>query len=136
MSAFAPRPRQQALLNRAAARALLETLAQGGLGALVLSPGSRSTPIALAAAALEAQGLLQLHVVLDERAAAFFALGLCQRSRRPVALACTSGSAPGHYLPASALAGKGTIGWSSKYRPQGCRSVGCLDRRCAFPRGF
>jgi 2-succinyl-5-enolpyruvyl-6-hydroxy-3-cyclohexene-1-carboxylate synthase len=61
-----------------------------------VSPGARSTPLVLAFLASEAR----LHVVLDERVAAFVALGLAKVSRRPVALVCTSGSAGAHYLPA------------------------------------
>lgn len=79
------------------ALALLDGLAAGGVERLVLSPGSRSTPLALAA---QRRPGLALTPVLDERSAAFFALGLARASRRPVALACTSGSAPGHWLPA------------------------------------
>ncbi|MDH5492435.1 MAG: thiamine pyrophosphate-binding protein, partial [Myxococcales bacterium] len=78
------------------ARALLEGLREGGVEALVLSPGSRSTPFALAAHALE----FSIHVAIDERAAAFFALGRARLMARPSLLLCTSGSAPAHYLPA------------------------------------
>ena len=130
-------PLRQALLNRSAALALLESLAQAGLQNLVLSPGSRSTPIALAAATLEERGLLQLHVVLDERAAAFFALGLCQRARSPVAPACTSGSAPGHYLPAllEAKESGDPLLVLSADRPEALRESGALqttDQRQLF----
>ncbi len=77
--------------------ALLAGLVDGGLGHLVLSPGSRSTPLVLAAQRLPG---IDLTPILDERSAAFFALGLARASRRPVALLCTSGSAAGHWLPA------------------------------------
>lgn len=77
--------------------ALLAGLFDGGVRHLVLSPGSRSTPVVLAAQRLPG---VELTPILDERSAAFFALGLARASRRPVALLCTSGSAAGHWLPA------------------------------------
>ncbi len=79
------------------ALALFEGLVSAGLRQLVLSPGSRSTPLVLAA---QRRSELTLTPILDERSAAFFALGLARASGRPVALACTSGSAPAHWLPA------------------------------------
>jgi 2-succinyl-5-enolpyruvyl-6-hydroxy-3-cyclohexene-1-carboxylate synthase len=78
-------------------RALLSGLVDAGLEHLVLSPGSRSTPLVLAA---QEQTGLSLTPILDERSAAFFALGLARASGRPVGLLCTSGSAAGHWLPA------------------------------------
>lgn len=64
---------------------------------VVLSPGSRSTPLVLA---FEACPQARLHNVLDERAAAFFALGLARARRQPAILLCTSGSAGTHWYPA------------------------------------
>ena len=79
------------------ARALLTGLAAGGLRTLVLSPGSRSTPVVLAA---QRTPELELIPILDERSAGFFALGAARASGRPVALLATSGSAPAHWYPA------------------------------------
>ena len=77
--------------------ALLDGLAATGLGLLVLSPGSRSTPVVLAA---QRHAGLDIVPILDERSAAFFALGAARACGRPVALLATSGSAPAHWYPA------------------------------------
>ncbi len=74
-----------------------ETLVRSGVGTVVVSPGSRSTPLAFAFARHPG---LEAVPVLDERSASFFALGLAKRDLRPVALLCTSGSAGAHYFPA------------------------------------
>lgn len=79
------------------ARAFAATLAARGVGPVVISPGSRSTPLVLACA--EHPDLETLSVI-DERSAAFFALGWSRATGRPAVLLCTSGSAAGHYLPA------------------------------------
>ena len=76
---------------------LVETLARLGVDYAVVSPGSRSTPLTFAFVAHPQIGVIP---VLDERSAAFFALGLAKRSGRPVALVCTSGTAGANYLPA------------------------------------
>ncbi|WP_313813620.1 2-succinyl-5-enolpyruvyl-6-hydroxy-3-cyclohexene-1-carboxylic-acid synthase [Glutamicibacter sp.] len=82
------------------ARQVLGALIAAGIRDLVISPGSRSAPLAYAAAEAEAAGILRLHVRIDERSAAFVALGLSQASGLPVAVAATSGSAIGQMLPA------------------------------------
>ncbi|PCC30170.1 2-succinyl-5-enolpyruvyl-6-hydroxy-3-cyclohexene-1-carboxylic-acid synthase [Glutamicibacter sp. BW80] len=82
------------------ARQILAALIRAGLRDLVLSPGSRSAPLAYAAAEAEAAGHLRLHVRIDERSAGFLALGLSHGSKIPVALAATSGTAIGQLLPA------------------------------------
>lgn len=84
-------------VNAAWGALTMEVLARLGVQTVVCSPGSRSTPLTVAAVRSERIEALS---VLDERSAGFFALGLAKRSRRPVALVCTSGSALANYLPA------------------------------------
>ncbi len=75
----------------------METLSHLGLASAVISPGSRSTPLTLAFARAPK---IETIPILDERSAAFFALGLAKRSKIPVAIVCTSGTAGANYLPA------------------------------------
>lgn len=75
----------------------LRELYRQGLRHIIISPGSRSTPLSLAAAALPA---LNKHVILDERSAAFTALGIGKATARPAMLVCTSGTAAANYYPA------------------------------------
>jgi len=79
---------------------LADELARCGLREVVVAPGSRSTPLAMAFWALERAGRVRLHVRIDERSAAFTALGLAKASRRPVAVLCTSGTAAANFHPA------------------------------------
>src|ERR1035438_2379072 len=74
-----------------------ETLVRSGVHTVVISPGSRSTPLAFAFAR---HPELEAIPVLDERSAAFFALGIAKRDLRPVVLLCTSGTAGANYFPA------------------------------------
>jgi 2-succinyl-5-enolpyruvyl-6-hydroxy-3-cyclohexene-1-carboxylate synthase len=83
--------------NTALASAFAEELARGGVRRVVISPGSRSTPLALA---LWRQPEIEVKVIVDERSAGFFALGAAQASGEPVALLCTSGTALVNYHPA------------------------------------
>jgi len=82
------------------ASALLEGLVAYGVTDVVLSPGSRSQALALAAAAFARAGHLRLTVRIDERVAGFTALGLAVQTRRPVAIVCTSGTAVANLHPA------------------------------------
>lgn len=84
----------------AAARRVLAELDAAGLRRLVISPGSRSAPLAYAAAEAEAAGRLTIHVRIDERDAGFTALGLALATSQPVAVAMTSGTAVGEVMPA------------------------------------
>ncbi len=75
----------------------VETLFRLGVSRFVISPGSRSTALTVASAL---HGKVETTVALDERSAAFFALGMARSSGEPVALICTSGTALAHYFPA------------------------------------
>ncbi len=81
----------------AACRALCEGLVAAGVSEVVVSPGSRSMPLALT---VDATAGLHTWVRIDERSAAYFALGLAKGSHQPVMLVCTSGTAAANYLPA------------------------------------
>ena len=81
--------------------AFVDELQRAGISDVVVCPGSRSTPLALACAA---QPGLHTWMHVDERSAAFFALGMAKRSGQPVALLCTSGTAAANFFPAIAEA--------------------------------
>ncbi len=94
--------------NLRAALGLLLALRRQGLERLVLCPGSRSAPLAVAAGLLEPSGL-QLFTAIDERSAGFFALGLGRAAGKPAAVVTTSGSAVANLLPAVVEADRGAI---------------------------
>ncbi|MDM8520498.1 2-succinyl-5-enolpyruvyl-6-hydroxy-3-cyclohexene-1-carboxylic-acid synthase [Anaerolineales bacterium HSG6] len=75
--------------------------AQKGIQQVIISPGSRSAPLTIAFAR---QANIQVRMVVDERSAAFIALGLAQQTGQPVGLVCSSGTAPLNYGPAIAEA--------------------------------
>lgn len=86
---------------RLAAEALVRALVDAGVAHAVIAPGSRSAPLVLALERLVREGAtLGLHTIVDERAAAFFALGLARVSGRPALVCTTSGTAGAHALPA------------------------------------
>ncbi len=76
---------------------LIQMLVESGVDRFIISPGSRSTPLALAAARNQTA---EHWVIIDERDAAFFALGQSRKRGTPSALICTSGSAVANWLPA------------------------------------
>jgi 2-succinyl-5-enolpyruvyl-6-hydroxy-3-cyclohexene-1-carboxylate synthase len=78
-------------------RMVIQSLHRLGVAHFVVSPGSRSTPLTLAVAELPADCS---SVFIDERSAAFHALGRIKAKRAPVAVICTSGTAGAHYYPA------------------------------------
>ena len=120
--------------NTALASAFAEELARSGVRLAVISPGSRSTPLAVA---LWRQPEIEVAVIVDERSAGFFALGAAQASGEPVALLCTSGTALVNYHPAVAEADESALPLIvlSADRPPELRGIGAgqtIDQIKAF----
>ena len=82
------------------ARVIVRQILEAGVTDVVISPGSRNAPLSLAFFAASKRGLIKLHTRIDERTAAFFALGITKASGRPVPIVCTSGTAVANYHPA------------------------------------
>ena len=82
------------------ARVIVRQIVQAGITDAVLAPGSRNAPLSIAFYQAEQAGLINLHVKIDERGAAFFALGLTKATGRPVPVICTSGTAVANFHPA------------------------------------
>jgi len=82
------------------ARVIVRQIIEGGIKDVVISPGSRNAPLSIAFYQAEQAGLINLHVKIDERGAAFFALGLTKATGRPVPVICTSGTAVANFHPA------------------------------------
>ena len=91
--------------------AFFDELARWGVREVVVSPGSRSTALAMCAYELGRREpeRMTVYVDIDERSASFFALGLAKASGRPVALVCTSGTALANYYPAVLEAGTSRV---------------------------
>ena len=135
--------------NTALASAFVEELARGGLRHAVVSPGSRSTPLAVA---LWRQPEIEVSVIVDERSAAFFALGAAQATRRAGGDALHLGHR-GRQLPPGDLRGRrvGAAADRPHRRPaagaardrrraddrpaQALRLLGALVLRSRHPRG-
>ncbi len=92
--------------NSAYASAFVEELARSGLRHACVSPGSRSTPLAVA---LAENPRVRVWMHLDERSGGYFALGLAKQLREPVALLCTSGTAAANYFPSVVEASYGRV---------------------------
>jgi 2-succinyl-5-enolpyruvyl-6-hydroxy-3-cyclohexene-1-carboxylate synthase len=102
-------PVDQALANLDAAFTLLEAFITAGVRHWVLCPGSRSGPLAVAIGCLERRSGVVLSTAIDERSAAFFALGHGRVTGVPAAVITTSGTAVANLLPAAVEADFGTV---------------------------
>lgn len=84
----------------------IDELVNSGLEHVVISPGSRSTPLAIL---FTEHSSIKEWIVIDERSAAYFALGIAKATNKPVALVCTSGTAAANYFPAIVEASSGRV---------------------------
>jgi 2-succinyl-5-enolpyruvyl-6-hydroxy-3-cyclohexene-1-carboxylate synthase len=91
----------KSISDKKTVKALVDVCQAHGLTDVVLSPGSRNAPLIITFTNTES---FRCHPVVDERSAGFFALGIAQQTRKPVALVCTSGTAVLNYAPAIAEA--------------------------------
>ena len=122
------------------AELIASSIADAGVVLCVISPGSRSTPLV---AALAREPRLELVTIIDERAAAFYALGAARATNVPAALVCTSGTAAAHYLPAiveASLADVPLVAITADRPPelQGCGASQTIEQHGlyrAFVRG-
>ncbi|MUK47020.1 2-succinyl-5-enolpyruvyl-6-hydroxy-3-cyclohexene-1-carboxylic-acid synthase [Aliivibrio fischeri] len=95
-------PEQQVMLNQVWAELIIEELVRNGVKHICIAPGSRSTPLTLAASE---HALLSIHTHFDERGLGFLALGIAKASNDPVAVIVTSGTAVANLLPSVAESG-------------------------------
>lgn len=82
------------------ARSIVRQILEAGITDVVISPGSRNAPLSIAFFEAAQRNLITLHTRIDERGAAFFALGITKATGRPVPILCTSGTAVANYHPA------------------------------------
>jgi 2-succinyl-5-enolpyruvyl-6-hydroxy-3-cyclohexene-1-carboxylate synthase len=94
-------------LNFDSAMIFISQLVAQGLSDVCISPGSRSTPLVLAI--YKFKDILKIHVIIDERASAFMALGISKVTQRPTVVVCTSGTAVANYYPAVLEAERNSI---------------------------
>lgn len=110
--------------------AFVDELLRLGVEDVVVSPGSRSTPLAMVFDVSD----FRLTVDIDERGAAFFALGMAKAARRPVCLVCTSGTAAANYYPAicEAAAARVPLIVLTADRPHELRNLGAAQTMDQF----
>jgi len=108
------------------AHALLRQLIEVGVSDFVVSPGSRNAPFLIALGEAASKQIIDLHVKIDERGAAFFALGVSKASNNYVAVICTSGTAAANFHPAAleALHGGNKLLIITADRPSKLRKTG------------
>jgi len=111
---------------------LSDACSQWGISEVVFCPGSRNAPLGLA---FHRNPNLQVYSIIDERSAGFFALGLAQKSQKPVIICCTSGSALMNFGPAIVEA----FFCGSSFNHHQCRSASlshwALGRSNHLPKG-
>ena len=122
----------------ALARATIRQLIELGVAHFVLSPGSRNAPLSIALYEANERGLIELHVKIDERGAAYFALGIAKATNNYVAIICTSGTAAANYHPAAleALHANNKLLIITADRPERLRKTGAnqtTDQVDIFP---
>jgi 2-succinyl-5-enolpyruvyl-6-hydroxy-3-cyclohexene-1-carboxylate synthase len=112
--------------NASFARTVVDEWVRGGVTDACVAPGSRSTPMALA---LADDPRVRVHVFLDERSAAFCALGIGRASGRPAVVLCTSGTAAANFHPAVVEAHHGRVPLivTTADRPPELRDVGAAQ---------
>jgi 2-succinyl-5-enolpyruvyl-6-hydroxy-3-cyclohexene-1-carboxylate synthase len=92
---------KQMISSTKLAHSIIRELIECGVNQFVLSPGSRNAPLAIALHEAASKNLIDLHVKIDERGAAFFALGMAKAANNYVAVICTSGTAAANFQPAA-----------------------------------
>jgi 2-succinyl-5-enolpyruvyl-6-hydroxy-3-cyclohexene-1-carboxylate synthase len=92
---------KQMITSTKLAHSIIRELIECGVNQFVLSPGSRNAPLAIALYEAATKNLIDLHVKIDERGAAFFALGIAKVANNYVAVICTSGTAAANFAPAA-----------------------------------
>ena len=83
------------------AHSLLRQLIEVGVSDYVISPGSRNAPLAIALGEAASREIIDLHIKIDERGAAYYALGISKANNNYVAVICTSGTAAANFHPAA-----------------------------------
>ncbi|WP_430809601.1 MULTISPECIES: 2-succinyl-5-enolpyruvyl-6-hydroxy-3-cyclohexene-1-carboxylic-acid synthase [unclassified Carboxylicivirga] len=135
----------KAVSDKKVVKTLIDICLTEGLREVVISPGSRNAPLTIT---FNACPDIQCFSIVDERSAAFFALGMAQQTGRPVALVCTSGSALLNYAPAIAeayyqnipllvISADRPMEWIDQGDGQTIRQTGALDNivkySCVLP---
>ena len=120
------------------ARQTIRRLIESGVSDFVISPGSRNAPLSIALHEADAKGIIELHVKLDERGAAFYALGISKATNQHVAVICTSGTAAANFHPAmlEALHANNKLIAITADRPERLRKTGAnqtTDQVGLFP---
>lgn len=120
------------------ARQTIRHLIELGVSDFVISPGSRNAPLSIALNEAKSQGIIELHIKLDERGAAFYALGIAKATNNHAVVICTSGTAAANFHPAllEAWHGNNKLIAITADRPERLRKTGAnqtTDQVGMFP---